>query len=153
MIKTMNSQEFIKRAEVMLISEEGKRFIPYRDSLGVWTLGVGKNLVSNPITDDEVMAWLKKDITRSLESCYNIFGQEFFATIDEPRQHAILNMVFQLGEKGFGEFYQTIQAIKAKNWKLAASEAFNSRWAKQTPNRALRVTELLRTGNYPSRYL
>ena len=35
-------------------------------------------------------------------------------------------------------------ALKAGDWLLAALEANDSKWAKQTPNRAKRVTDLMR---------
>lgn len=136
----------------MLIAEEGKRLTPYKDTRGIMTVGIGRNLEAKPFTDDEVMEWFDDDLDQAIEGACRIYGEDFFLSLDAARQHALVNMVFQMGEKGLGEFHQSNAAVKAKDWAKAASNFLQSLWARQTPNRAARVCELLRTGVYPNRY-
>jgi len=55
----------ISRLEEMLIRHEGKRSLPYECSAGKISVGVGRNLEDNPLTDDEIMYLLRNDIARS----------------------------------------------------------------------------------------
>lgn len=41
------------------------------------------------------------------------------------------------------QFVKFNAALKARNWKEAAKEGLNSRWAKQVPNRATRLMNRL----------
>ena len=43
-----------------------------------------------------------------------------------------------------------IQYLKVGNYEAAADEGLDSKWARQTPNRARRVTEVIRTGTFSS---
>ncbi len=46
-------------------------------------------------------------------------------------------MVFQLGETGVSKFKNMLKALKeGPDYQTAAIEMLDSRWAKQTPNRA-----------------
>ena len=45
-------------------------------------------------------------------------------------------MVFQLGKTGVSKFKNMWKALSALEYSTAASEMLDSRWAKQTPNRA-----------------
>ncbi len=67
-----------------------------------------------------------------------------------PRRAALVNMVFQLGLTGVLKFRKMIQYLKVGNYEAAADEGLDSKWARQTPNRARRVTEVIRTGTFSS---
>lgn len=140
------------KAQKMLIAEEGKRATPYKDSRGIMTVGIGRNLEAHPFSDDEVMEWFDNDLDAAIDGACRIYGEAFFLSLDAGRQHALVNMVFQMGEKGLDQFHQSNTAVLAKDWSKAASLFLQSLWARQTPNRAARVCELLRTGQYPNRY-
>ena len=56
----------------------------------------------------------------------------------------ILEMVYQLGFSGFCKFKKAIANMKDRNWKGAADEMLDSLWAKQTPNRAKQLSEIVR---------
>ena len=59
-------------------------------------------------------------------------------------QGVILEMVYQLGFSGFKKFKKAILNMKSKDWKGAATEMLDSRWAKQTPNRANQLADIVR---------
>ena len=78
----------------------------------------------------------------------NEFLREYFSKvyINGPRYDVLASMCYQLGTYGFSKFKNMILAIHSEDWNKAADEALDSRWAKQTPNRAKRHSEVLRSG-------
>jgi len=62
------------------------------------------------------------------------------------RQRALINMAFQLGVNGLMKFKKMIRAMEIGHYDRAYTEALDSKWAKQTPNRALEVAKWLRDG-------
>jgi len=63
----------------------------------------------------------------------------------EPRRCvALVSMAFQMGRDGLAGFKNTLAMIAAGRFDDAADNALLSKWAKQTPARAARVTDLLR---------
>ena len=48
----------------------------------------------------------------------------------------LCEMTFQMGTAGVGKFRNMILALQNQSYLEAASEMLDSRWAKQTPNRA-----------------
>ncbi|WWS25262.1 hypothetical protein vBKpnAMK6_00308 [Klebsiella phage vB_Kpn_AM_K6] len=76
----------------------------------------------------------------TLSPVYNI--------LDDVRRAALINMVFQMGVGGVAGFPASMKLLAAKKWDAAAKELANSRWYRQTPNRARRVIETMRTGTW-----
>lgn len=144
--------EFRLKAQKMLVSEEGKRGTPYKDSRGIFTVGIGHNCEAKPLTDEEIYFIFDNDLDDSIDAACRTFGADLYASFGLVRQLAIVNMIFQLGEQGFNDFHATRAAIEVKDWKGAADFARQSRWARQTPKRADRVTFMLETGQFPKQY-
>lgn len=143
-----SANPMIDKAIKMLAAEEGRRKFPYRCTAGKLTIGVGRNIEDRGISYATMDQMLTEDIEISLEASRHIFGP-LFETFTQNRQLAILGMIFQLGEARFRTFSETIKAIKAGDWDAAAERAGNSLWAKQTPQRAARVINMLRADQYP----
>ena len=59
-------------------------------------------------------------------------------------QGVVIEMCYQIGFTGFTKFKKAIANMTDKNWKGAATEMLDSRWAKQTPNRANRLADVVR---------
>lgn len=135
------------RSEIkeMLIKDEGWRNKPYRCPAGKLTIGVGHNLDANGLSDDVIENILDEDIDAAEKFAIEVFGSAFHG-FEVGRQMAIVGMIFQLGTGGFRKFHRTIKAMKEGRWGDAADYGMQSLWAKQTPARARRVTEMLRTG-------
>ena len=139
-----------------LTYEEGRRLITYLCSRHHRTIGIGHNLdvkpyfrgvkIPNVITDtfcDDLFNDDVKDITAALEALYpNLHN------LDAARRDALINMAFQLGALGVSKFKKMLDALDDKDWEKAYTEALNSNWAVQTPNRAKRVASQLLTGEY-----
>jgi lysozyme len=131
------------RAEIE--NEEGFEPHAYLDSNGWWTIGIGRLIdrrKGGGITHDEAKYLFENDVRRVV------------AEIDEKLpwlkehpdvvQRAIANMVFQMGIEGVLKFVTTLSLIQQRKYTHAANNALKSKWAKQTPARAARVTDLIR---------
>lgn len=128
------------RAE--LIQDEGLRLQPYRCTAGYLTIGVGHNLDANPITERAALVILDDDISNCVAALDRSYS--WWRTLPDPQQRALLNMTFQLGLGGIGKFYRMLNALRLGDYNRAADEALDSIWARQTPARAKRVTDLMR---------
>ena len=59
-------------------------------------------------------------------------------------QEVILNMCYQLGITGVSKFRKAISALQEGDWDEAANEMLDSLWARQTPNRAKELSDIVR---------
>ena len=57
----------------------------------------------------------------------------------------VVEMVFQLGKTGVSKFHNFLAALRDNppQWLTASEEMLDSRWAKQTPNRAGSMSEII----------
>lgn len=124
---------------------EGLRLKPYRDTVGKLTIGYGRNLDDNGITQTEAEVLLDHDLYEAEKSCIRHF--EWFEGLSELRQRVVAEMVFNLGLAKFKEFKRTIAAIKAKDYQAAAQQMLESKWASQVGIRAKRLAEWMRDGH------
>jgi lysozyme len=53
-------------------------------------------------------------------------------------------MTFQMGLGALLKFKKMLAALQARDYTSARTEALDSAWAKQTPQRAKRVTDLFK---------
>ncbi|MGC0781851.1 lysozyme [Pantoea agglomerans] len=68
---------------------------------------------------------------------------------DARRDILILySMAYQMGITGLTDFVNTLDLISRGDFAGAARAMLNSLWARQTPNRACRHAEVMRTGTY-----
>src|SRR3546814_3926036 len=67
---------------------------------------------------------------------------------DPVRATALLSMAFQMGAAGLAGFKNSLKLVEQKRWAEAAANMMLSKWAKQTPERAARVTKMIETGAY-----
>ncbi len=127
-----------------LLSDEGLRLKPYRCTEGRLSLGVGRNLDDNGISQDEAMYLLANDVRRVYSELTSALP--WVIKLNDARQNVLLNMTFQMGIKGLLKFKQTLGHIQAGEFNQAATAMGQSLWAKQTPARAARLAEQMRSG-------
>ena len=114
----------------------------YDDSLGIPTIGYGfaiKDLVlDEDIAEDILM--------RKLERLQRNANSRFKWLEDMPQeiQAVVLNMCYQLGVTGVSKFRKAISALQEGEWHEAADEMLDSLWARQTPNRAEELSNIVR---------
>jgi len=73
---------------------------------------------------------------------------DFFDRLDDARKGVLLNMSFQLGIAGLLKFKSTLSYIESGDYENASVNMMKSLWARQTPNRAGRLAEQMRTGQW-----
>lgn len=127
---------------------EGVRTHFYRCTSGLATIGVGRCIEEGSLglSDDEIDYLLENDIKRCKQE---LVGLSWFADLDSVRQDAIVNLCFNLGLTRLMGFKNAIGAMAVGDYEKAADEFLDSRWANQVGQRALDVTHMIRTGEYP----
>ena len=121
---------------------EGYRNKVYLDTLGKRTVGVGHLCVEDFWEDDKeyeekfLMEILQKDLQEAIRGARSLMEDHGCADIDEQAEEILIEMVFQLGMTGVSKFKKMWKALAELNYVGASYEMLDSRWAKQTPNRA-----------------
>jgi len=129
-----------------LVRHEGLRRLAYEDSVGVLTIGVGRNIEEVGLSDDEIYYLLKNDIRRCETELDNSF--RWYKDLDQVRQEAMINLCFNLGITRLRKFKLALRAMEAKDYEDAADEFLDSLWATQVGQRAVEVTYMIRFGEY-----
>lgn len=124
--------------------DEDKRSKVYKDSLGIETIGVGRNLRDKGLSEDEIQYLLANDIRGSEKDLDARLP--WWRGLSEARQRALANMCFNLGITRLLGFAKALAALKAGDYEEAARQFLDSRWASQVGQRAQRIAELIRKG-------
>jgi lysozyme len=67
---------------------------------------------------------------------------------NDARISAMINFTFNVGIGTVKKFENTLSYMQSGDWDKAADEMMDSRWARQVGNRAVEVTEQIRTGKW-----
>ena len=124
---------------------EGLRLKPYLCSEGKITIGFGRNLEDMGISEKEAEMLLMSDIQRCYEEL-DVFS--WFHDLDQVRQEAMVNMLFNLGLPTFLEFKRTLKFMAEGAYSQAAAEMLDSKWANQVGDRAKELAYMVDTGCY-----
>ena len=129
---------------------EGYRNKVYLDTLGKRTVGVGHLCVEDFWEDDKeyeesfLMEILQKDLQEAIRGAKELMDEHGCADIDERAEEIIIEIVFQLGRTGVKKFRNMWKALSEHNYVGASYEMLDSKWAKQTPNRAKDMAEQMK---------
>tara|TARA_B100000900_G_scaffold111183_1_gene92913 strand:+ start:336 stop:794 length:459 start_codon:yes stop_codon:yes gene_type:complete len=129
------NQIFHDKVVEMLKRHEGLRTFPYNCSQGFLTLGIGRNLDANGISEEEAHYLLYNDINKVQKELTKNWG--VWRTFPERPRMVCIDMAFQMGITGFMSFRETRKLMELGKWLEASEELLRSRYAVQTPNRAL----------------
>ena len=127
---------------------EGYKNHVYLDTLGKRTVGVGHLCVEDFWEDDKeyeedfLMDILKKDLQQAIRQTNSMCEG---LKISEDAKIIIIEMIFQLGGTGVSKFRKMWQALQQypPDYAEASVQMLDSRWAKQTPNRAKEMARLM----------
>ena len=140
-----------------ITADEGRKDEIYLCSEGHPTFGIGHlivqsdpeymlltldNYIGTKINETRVNEVFEADMTVVLKDCEILYPD--FYELPEEAQHIIANMCFQLGRPRLSKFKKMKAAVDARDFKEAANQMLDSRWAKQTLNRAERLAERMR---------
>lgn len=133
-----------------LRGDESVKPCVYKDHLGYDTIGVGRLIDSRKkgagLRPDEITYLLNNDIDDRIEALTRALP--WFQNLDDARRGVLLNMAFQMGTEGLLKFVNTLKLIEDGKYDLAAHAMLQSLWAQQTPARAKRMAEQMRTGQW-----
>ena len=118
---------------------EGYVGIVYKDSLGIDTIGYGFAIKDLELDRDICDIILERKL-HNLEDSVN-FKFSWFMYMPQEIKNVILEMCYQLGVNGFSKFKKTILYLENKEYRMASKEMLDSKWARQTPNRANRLSD------------
>lgn len=127
--------------------DEKEVLTAYKDHLGYLTIGVGRLIDERKgggITTEESAYLLSNDIDK--REAELLRRAPWMARLDPVRFGALLNMAFQMGVDGLLGFVNTLAMVRAGNYEAAAKGMLASKWASQTPERALRISKQMETG-------
>ncbi|MHB8388231.1 MAG: glycoside hydrolase family protein [Acidobacteriaceae bacterium] len=136
-----------------LLVEEGKKRRGYDDAndniltkgytiIGTPTVGVGHNL-EVPLSQAAIKQILLDDIAPAVAAAQS---HGWFQALNTPRQLAIIDMIFNLGDAGFDEFGTFIGLLKSGMYISAANDLTTTLWYKQVGQRAVRIASIISTG-------
>lgn len=125
---------------------EGVKLKPYFDTVGKCTIGIGRNLDDIGITEKEAEMLLTNDIHEAIHQLTRRFT--WTKELDEVRFAALINFTFNVGIGTVVEFKNAMALLKDGKYDMAADEFLNSKWATQVGQRAIDVTEQIRTGEW-----
>lgn len=126
---------------------------------GYKTIGIGRNLETNPLTArekqyvgditngitlDEAIYLLRNDIKRCEKQLNDNIS--WFYQLDDERQYALLDMCFNMGIKKLLGFKRMLGAMLIGDYRGAAKECLNSKYARDVGKRADRIARLIETG-------
>lgn len=153
-----------------LVAEEGLRLLPYLDTEGIWTIGVGHNMQVDPnfsdavsdlrsrgtvaipdhaITEEQAYALLDYDIQKATNALYDKLP--WTLDLNEARREVLVDMTFNEGignsSHGLLSFIHTLDDLKNGRWQSAVNRLRQSAWyAEVKPIRAEPLLKIILTG-------
>lgn len=123
--------------------DEGFSAKPYVDTVNKLTIGYGRNLDDNPLTEEEAEYLLLNDLKKVKRQAEKL---NYYSELNQARKGVIINMIYNLGINRFLGFKNMNKAISHKNYHLAAIEMLDSKWANQVGQRAIRLAKIMEQG-------
>ena len=150
-----------------LIEHEGMVLTVYKDSLGIDTIGIGRNLKDRGISREELdyldipnmevvyehgiseadarylalndIAIVENELCR-VHNCVE--------NLDSVRQLVLMDMAFNMGVPRLCKFVKMWNAIHEEKWEAASREMLDSKWARQVGRRAKILSDAMASGEF-----
>lgn len=127
-----------------LIKEhEGLRLKPYECTAGKLSIGYGRNLDDNGISEVEANALLDNDLD---SVCLRLESQDFWPSLCCARQAVLMDMCFNLGWPRLSGFRKMLAALRVADFEAASIEMENSVWFRQVGRRGEKLVKIMKTG-------
>ena len=137
-----------KNLEARIKVHEGFRNTVYLDTLKNKTIGWGHICTKDEIWDEnkeyseeELHRVFITDLNRAIDGANKLCH---YIELPPVAKEIIIEMVFQLGAGGVSKFRNMWKFLREGKFFDASGEMLDSRWAKQTPNRAHELSELMK---------
>lgn len=133
----------MEKIKAMLFMDEGYRQFPYKDTNGILSIGLGTNLQSDGITEDQAWYIANDKVSYIKDALHNQLN--FFDSLDEVRQAVLINIAYNCGVHGLMGFKRMLHALSMSNYEKSADGIENSQLA---PNRKKRIADMMRSGKW-----
>jgi lysozyme len=136
----------------MIKQHEGVRTKPYKDSLGLWTVGVGhligdgKSLPpewNREFSMGEVDSLFAQDYKHHKEAAQKIPGYE---QLNATGKAALTDLTFNMGPGWYKKWPNFTKALASGDTEGAARSLEDSKWYSQVGNRAAKIVAMIRNG-------
>lgn len=130
----------------LIIEGEGYRSQVYKDTLGYETIGYGHLLLANEkgvlneVTHEEGLRLLQMDMGKAISEFRQYWGE---VELGEPREACLIDMTYNMGSVRWPKFTKN---IKEGDYREAAIQVMNSKYATQVGKRAKRNACIIRDG-------
>jgi lysozyme len=158
-----NREDFVNK----LIAHEGLRLQVYQDTLGIDTIGIGRNLEDRGITQEE-LDWMdipnmdavyeygisEADAMYLAQNDVQIVEEELVRAhpcveeLDAVRQLVLMDMAFNMGVPRLRKFKKMWNAVHENKFDIAAKEMLDSRWAIQVKSRSTKLAHAMHHGEF-----
>ena len=158
-----NTSHFLDK----LIQHEGMVLTVYQDTLGIDTIGIGRNLKDRGISKEELdymdipsMAIVYEHGITEADARYLAMNdikivedelcrvQPVVNDLDAVRQLILMDMAFNMGVPRLCKFKKMWAAIEAGDFDTASVEMLDSRWARQVKSRATKLSDAMKKGEF-----
>jgi len=144
----VNVARLIARAKVheLAVAPSDGVHKPYQDTEGVWTIGYGRNLDDNGISEAEAVQMLRHDMQTAIEEAHDEWEQLWPES--SVRQEVLIEMMFNMGRTRFrrSRWPGLTRALERGDYVKAAVEMLDSKWARQVKGRAVALSKLMERG-------
>ena len=150
-----------------LIAHEGLKLQVYQDTLGIDTIGIGRNLEDRGITKEELddldipsidhvyeYGITEADAVYLANNDVQIVEDELVRAhpcvdrLDSVRQLILMDMAFNMGVPRLCKFVKMWNAIHEEDYPTAAKEMLDSRWANQVKSRSTKLANAMHNGEF-----
>lgn len=121
---------------------EGYRAKVYTDTLGFDTIGYGFAIKDLELDEEVCDLILDKKLDKLIDATNKKFP--FLRELPQDKCEVVFEMVYQLGLNGVSMFKKMLKALENKDYDKASAEMLDSLWAKQTPNRAIKLSNQMK---------
>ena len=150
-----------------LVAHEGLRLQVYKDTLGIDTIGIGRNLQDRGISKEELdeldipsidhvyeYGITEADAMFLAQNDVQIVEEELLRAhpcvekLDAVRQLILIDMAFNLGVPRLCKFKKMWAAVHENKFDIAAKEMLDSRWARQVKSRSTKLAHAMHHGEF-----
>ena len=150
-----------------LVKHEGLRLQVYQDTLGIDTIGIGRNLKDRGISKEELdeldiptidhvyeYGITEADAMLLAENDVQIVEEELLRAhpcveeLDAVRQLVLVDMAFNMGVPRLCKFKKMWAAVHENKFDIAAKEMLDSRWANQVKSRSVKLANAMHNGAF-----
>lgn len=151
----MDREQYVRKVLAERIkANEGFRLKPYElkynDATGKTiqekfsTVGYGHKILPGeeiPDTKEGLEMLFMQDLEKAIQGANSLNLPD---NLPNEAYGVMVEMVFQMGTKGVSKFKNTLNYIRQGDYGNASVEMLDSRWATQTPHRAMELSTVLK---------